>query len=145
MVTCQGWRSRSGLCALHCKYDMSFCPPSLLCSQVIATSLPVHEIAGLRQMFMDMDTDRSGAISVREFMIGLQNLGQRISMDDMHSIMQAADMDGNGKIDYQEFLAIMINRAKLQREDNLRKAFVVFDLNGDGRISRNELYTVSLT
>jgi calcium-dependent protein kinase len=41
-----------------------------LCLQVVATHLPPEEIEGIRQMFQDMDTDGSGAISFEELREG---------------------------------------------------------------------------
>jgi calcium-dependent protein kinase len=38
--------------------------------QVVATHLPPEEIEGIRQMFMDMDTDGSGTISFEELREG---------------------------------------------------------------------------
>jgi hypothetical protein len=38
--------------------------------QLIATHLPPEEIEGIRQMFVDMDTDGSGTICFEEFSKG---------------------------------------------------------------------------
>jgi calcium-dependent protein kinase len=35
--------------------------------QVIAVNLPVDEISGMREMFLEIDKDRSGTITVEEF------------------------------------------------------------------------------
>ncbi len=46
-------------------YFSNFFPP-LLRRQLIAKSLPLDEIHGLRQMFLELDADRSGTVSLAE-------------------------------------------------------------------------------
>jgi calcium-dependent protein kinase len=40
------------------------------CVQVMATHLPPEEVEGIRQMFMDLDTDGSGTINFEELREG---------------------------------------------------------------------------
>jgi len=46
--------------------------------KVIAENLSPEEIKGLKQMFNNMDTDKSGTITVEELKEGLRKLGSRL-------------------------------------------------------------------
>eukprot|EP00494_Astrolonche_serrata_P030025 UN30292 len=68
--------------------------------KVIASNLNEEEIKGLKQMFMNMDTDNSGTITYEELKAGLAKLGSKLSEAEVKQLMDAADVDGNGSIDY---------------------------------------------
>jgi len=91
--------------------------------KVIATNLPADEIQGLKEMFMSMDTDHSGTITVEEMREGLRRKGGRIPETELQRIMDMADVNGDGRVDYEEFLAATLNLNKLEREDVMYKAF----------------------
>jgi hypothetical protein len=55
-------------------------PPPL---QVIANNLPHDEVRGMKHLFQDMDRDRSGTISVDEFLAALRRKGSSIPEADM--------------------------------------------------------------
>lgn len=105
----------------------------------MATNLPKEEIEGLKQMFMSIDTDRSGTITVEELKKGLQKKGIAVSDNEMSRIMNDIDVDGNGVIDYEEFIAATISVNKLESEEQLVKAFEHFDTDNSGYITRDEL------
>ncbi|KAG1657951.1 hypothetical protein FOA52_004721 [Chlamydomonas sp. UWO 241] len=107
--------------------------------KLIAMSLPTDEINGLREMFMDIDADKSGSISADEFAQALRKKGQGLMEEDIKRLVADADIDGDGQIDYDEFLAATINQSKLNREEHLKAAFEHFDIDGDGHITHEEL------
>ncbi|GLC50210.1 hypothetical protein PLESTB_000354500 [Pleodorina starrii] len=109
--------------------------------KLIAKSLPLDEINGMREIFLEIDKDKSGTISVDEFSDALKKKGvQGLTDNDVGRMIQEADVNGDGMIDYEEFLAATINRSKLEREELLKQAFAKFDENGDGQITRQELF-----
>ncbi|GLI64986.1 hypothetical protein VaNZ11_008411 [Volvox africanus] len=109
--------------------------------KLIAKSLPLDEINGMREIFLEIDKDKSGTISVEEFSDALKKKGvQGLTESDVSRMIQEADVNGDGMIDYEEFLAATINRSKLEREELLKQAFAKFDENGDGQITRQELF-----
>ncbi|GFR48541.1 hypothetical protein Agub_g10439 [Astrephomene gubernaculifera] len=109
--------------------------------KLIAKSLPLDEINGMREIFLEIDKDKSGTISMEEFSEALKKKGvQGLTADDVGRMIQEADVNGDGLIDYEEFLAATINRSKLEREELLKQAFARFDENGDGQITRQELF-----
>nr|CAD1844791.1 unnamed protein product [Ananas comosus var. bracteatus] len=110
-----------------------------LALKVIAENLSEEEIKGLKQMFNNMDTDRSGTITLEELKVGLSRLGSKVSEAEVKQLMEAADVDKSGTIDYIEFITAMMHRHKLEKEENLLKAFQYFDKDGSGYITREEL------
>lgn len=57
--------------------------------QVIAESLSEEEIAGLKEMFMSMDTDNSGAITFEELKAGLKRYGSNLKDIEIRDLMEA--------------------------------------------------------
>jgi calcium-dependent protein kinase len=110
-----------------------------LALKVIAESLSEEEIKGLKAMFTNMDTDKSGTITYEELKTGLARLGSKLSETEVKQLMEAADVDGNGTIDYVEFITATMHRHKLERDEHLFKAFLHFDKDNSGFITRDEL------
>ncbi|MQL98837.1 hypothetical protein Taro_031549 [Colocasia esculenta] len=107
--------------------------------KVIAENLSEEEIKGLKQMFMNMDTDKSGTITYEELKTGLARLGSKLSEAEVKQLMDAADIDGNGAIDYIEFITATMHRHRLDREEHLYNAFQYFDKDHSGFITKDEL------
>lgn len=56
---------------------------------MIAENLSTEEIKGLQQMFNNMDTDRSGTITLDELKVGLHKLGSKLSEEEIKQLMEA--------------------------------------------------------
>ncbi|XVE56212.1 hypothetical protein DITRI_Ditri03aG0219700 [Diplodiscus trichospermus] len=110
-----------------------------LALKVIAESLTSEAIKGLKQMFNNIDTDRSGTITLEELRDGLARSGSKLTETEIKQLLDAADVNKNGTIDYIEFIAATMHRHRLEREDNIQKAFQFFDKDGSGYITRDEL------
>ncbi|XP_062163469.1 calcium-dependent protein kinase 29 isoform X3 [Alnus glutinosa] len=110
-----------------------------LALKVIAENLSEEEIKGLKQMFNNMDTDKSGSITLDELKTGLSRLGSKLTEIEIKQLMDAADVDKSGTIDYHEFITATMHRHRLDKEENLRKAFQYFDKDESGFITRDEL------
>ncbi|KAF9621650.1 hypothetical protein IFM89_025561 [Coptis chinensis] len=110
-----------------------------LALKVMAQSMTDEEIKGLQQMFNNMDTDRSGTITLEELKVGLSRLGSKLTESEIKQLMDAADVDKNGSIDYIEFITATMHRHRLEKEENLYKTFQYFDKDGSGFITRDEL------
>ncbi|KAI7746794.1 hypothetical protein M8C21_007701 [Ambrosia artemisiifolia] len=108
---------------------------------VIAESMSEEEIKGLKAMFVNMDTDKSGSITYEELKTGLARLGSKLSEVEVKQLMEAADVDGNGTIDYIEFITATMHRHRLERDEHLYKAFCHFDTDNSGYITMDELET----
>ncbi|XAR67448.1 Non-specific serine/threonine protein kinase [Bertholletia excelsa] len=112
-----------------------------LALKVIAENLSQDEIQGLKVMFTNMDTDKSGTITYEELKTGLARLGSKLTETEVKQLMEAADVDGDGTIDYIEFITATMHRHKLERDEHLYKAFQYFDQDNSGFITKDELET----
>ncbi|XP_077226088.1 calcium-dependent protein kinase 20-like [Tasmannia lanceolata] len=106
--------------------------------RVIAESLSVEEIAGLKELFKMIDSDNSGQITFEELKAGLKRVGATLTESEIHALMEAADVDRSGTIDYGEFIAATLHQNKIER-DHLFAAFTYFDKDGSGYITPDEL------
>lgn len=106
----------------------------------LATGFSREEISRLEKRFHKLDLDRSGSISLKEFLTvpELQNnpLLQRV--------VDVFDADLSGEVDFKEFVKGLAQFAVVQ-EDNetkLRFIFKIYDMDRDGYISNGELFQV---
>lgn len=109
---------------------------------VIASQMSENQIKGLRDIFIALDDNGDGQLTVAEMQKGLQQAGFEEIPSDLKQIMEQVDSDGSGVIDYTEFLAATLDRQMYQKEDVCWAAFRVFDRDGDGKISKEEMALV---
>merc|ERR1719331_1858039 len=109
---------------------------------VIASELSEESLKDLKEMFMQLDADNDGTLTVDEMKKGMIKAGIKEIPDNLMEIMKDVDSDGSGVIDYTEFLAATLSRRQYMQEDIVWSAFRVFDLDGDGQITRSELAQV---
>merc|ERR1712187_150023 len=100
------------------------------------------QIKALRDIFMQLDGNGDGKLTVNEMKEGIQKAGLKEIPSDLAQIMQDVDSDGSGQIDYTEFLAATLDKRVYMKEDVCWSAFRIFDRNGDGKISQEELKKV---
>jgi calcium-dependent protein kinase len=113
-----------------------------LAIRIIAEKLSEDEIAGLKEIFSDMDRDNDGAISFEELKEGLMKVGTTLKEAEIFDLMDAADVDQDGIIDYGEFLAATLSLNHIELEENLFAAFQYFDKDGSGHITMDEVLAV---
>merc|ERR1711988_1006516 len=99
-------------------------------------------IKNLRDVFMQLDGNGDGKLTVNEMKEGINKAGLKEIPADLQQIMQDVDSDGSGVIDYTEFLAATLDKRVYLKEGVCWAAFRVFDRNGDGKISQDELRMV---
>ncbi|GAU43644.1 hypothetical protein TSUD_24130 [Trifolium subterraneum] len=107
--------------------------------RVIADHLSVEEVAGIKEGFEVMDTEKKGKINIDELRVGLHKLGHQIPDGDVQILMEAGDVDKDGYLDYGEFVAISIHLRKISHDEHLQRAFQFFDKNESGYIELEEL------
>jgi len=108
---------------------------------VIAHHLDDVDVEGLRDVFMQLDSNRDGVLTSDEIRDGLKQSGVKRSSD-IDVILNDLDASGKGSIDYTEFLAVCLHQTHYIQEEACRSAFRVFDIDGNGLISQNELKQV---
>jgi len=105
----------------------------------VAAGLGMSDLCDLGATFQDMDTSKTGTLSVQELEAGLAKMGiQR----EPATIRRIFDMDQDGKVDYSEFVAGALRLEQLETpmaEKLLRYAFEVIDADDDGHIDMDEL------
>ncbi|KAL0459193.1 UNVERIFIED_CONTAM: Calcium-dependent protein kinase [Sesamum latifolium] len=107
--------------------------------RVVADYLSVEEVAGIKEAFDTMDTEKRGKVNLEELKTGLKNLGHQIPDTEIQILMDAADVDGDGSLNYVEFVAVSVHLRKMANDEHLHKAFAFFDRNGTGYIEIDEL------
>jgi len=105
---------------------------------VIATQLSDNAIKELKELFMAMDENNDGTLSVLELKEGLKKAGVAVPQD-LQQMMDNIDTDGSGVIDYSEFMAATMDKRKYIQEDVCWRAFKTFDVDGSGTIDKQEI------
>lgn len=108
---------------------------------VMATQLTEERIVNLRAMFLQMDRNSDGTLSLKELKAGLQQAGVRCPRN-LEKMLEEADTDGSGVVDYTEFLAATMDKKLYHQESAVWVAFKKFDLDNSGCIDKNELAKV---
>ena len=64
----------------------------------------------LIKAFNVFDKSHNGRISVEDFRSIVNNLGEKLTKNEINEIIREADQDGDGDIDYMEFVRMMMNK-----------------------------------
>ena len=106
----------------------------------IASRVPDEDINKLKKIFEEMDTDKSGTLSINEIKTGLDKIEkEKISDQEKYEIIKHIDTNKSQKIEYNEFLAACLDQKVYLREENLLSAFMRLDYDGSGKISKKEI------
>ncbi|KAJ4881610.1 Calcium-dependent protein kinase 31 [Raphanus sativus] len=86
-----------------------------------------EEIKGLKTMFNNIDTDKSGTVTHEEVKRGFTTLGSKVSETEVKQLIEAAIVAVNGTIDIEEFISATLDRFKLDHHELFRQEFQHFD------------------
>jgi len=100
--------------------------------EVVAFSLKPEEIAEMREAFEEMDTDRSGTLTLQELQSAL---GDRLSADEVAKIFESADVHHGHTINYNEFIAATTWERIHLDEENIHQMFDLLDPQRQGFLS----------
>jgi calcium-dependent protein kinase len=113
------------------------------CMSVMAWSLTNEERASVRDMFIQMDKNKKGTITMSELKDCLSKLKKTDKTDeDFRPIFEALDTAGNDEIHYSEFLAAMVSTRIAMHDNLLKTTFGRFDVDNSGFITIDNLRTV---
>eukprot|EP00195_Chlamydomonas_chlamydogama_P002656 CAMPEP_0202921416 /NCGR_PEP_ID=MMETSP1392-20130828/77385_1 /ASSEMBLY_ACC=CAM_ASM_000868 /TAXON_ID=225041 /ORGANISM="Chlamydomonas chlamydogama, Strain SAG 11-48b" /LENGTH=597 /DNA_ID=CAMNT_0049614987 /DNA_START=209 /DNA_END=2002 /DNA_ORIENTATION=+ len=108
-----------------------------------ALQTPTEVVKGLQDLFQQLDTDKSGAISLDELSTGLKRQGYVLRDTELEQLVRKMDSDHDGNIVLSEFMTTLIDWNQLQRSQKwqvyLEHAFQRMDDDGDGFITLDEL------
>lgn len=115
-----------------------------VCSIIANLQIKSEELRDVRQMFIQLDTNADGFLSLEELEAGLQDVAAIFNLEepDVRDMLRAADTNGDGKVDYTEFIVAALQKDLLLKRDHLRGAFNMLDLDGDGMVTKDELKQV---
>lgn len=102
----------------------------------ISVQASPEDIKDLKNLFMSLDKNGDGSLTIDELKIGLKD---RENGDTLLKLLQAADTDNSGEINYTEFIAATIDANIYMREDYLKTAFRMFDSDNSGKIDNEEV------
>lgn len=108
---------------------------------VVATQCSDSKIDALKNLFLSLDANKDGSLSITELKKGLKSVGVKIPKD-LARVLEQVDTDGSGVLDYTEFLAATLDRKTYSQEGVVWAAFRKFDLDGSGSIDKAELMKV---
>mmetsp|Transcript_21987 Transcript_21987/g.24418 ORF Transcript_21987/g.24418 Transcript_21987/m.24418 type:complete len:120 (+) Transcript_21987:235-594(+) len=96
------------------------------------------------QLFMDVDTDRSGFIDYSEFIVATMSSKKNMSEEKLTAAFKLFDTDGNGTISPDELKSVLSSSGQISDEsieDILKQA----DENNDGEIEFDEFCKLMAT
>lgn len=103
----------------------------------IASRLKDDDIKVLKDIFMTLDKNQDGTLTLEEIKDGVAAIKDcKIDVADLFS---SIDTDNSGNINYTEFLAATIDQKVYLKEERLYEAFKTFDKDGSGKISTDEI------
>jgi calcium-dependent protein kinase len=109
----------------------------------MATRLKEKEINELKAMFLELDTNKDGTISVDEIKKCLKKLNEKnnlkLSDKEIEDIFKSIDINNSKRIEYTEFLTSMLEESLFCKEERLVEIFRMLDRDGSGKISKYEI------
>ena len=102
-----------------------------LALEVIAFSTPPSKLKELREMFVKIDVDDSGTLSLDEFKAAMA-LHPDVPQDRVEQIFNTMDHEGSGEVDYSMFLSAMLGRRRslVSNTNSIMAAFTTLDTDG---------------
>ena len=109
----------------------------------MAARLKEKEINDLKEMFLEIDANKDGTISIDEIkkcLIEVNNQDKlSISDKEIEDIFKSIDTNNSKRIDYTEFISAMLDESSFCQEERLMEIFKMLDKDGSGKISKNEI------
>eukprot|EP00928_Gymnodinium_smaydae_P006422 TRINITY_DN1226_c0_g2_i2.p1 TRINITY_DN1226_c0_g2~~TRINITY_DN1226_c0_g2_i2.p1 ORF type:complete len:718 (-),score=190.38 TRINITY_DN1226_c0_g2_i2:134-2287(-) len=108
--------------------------------QIIAWLIDDTSIERLRNLFLIVDKDCSGTLSVDELWDAVALLQvSEMERAGMVEVMRQLDPTGEDNVEYTDFLAATIPREQYLKDEVCKAAFMRLDVDNDGVLSRKDL------
>jgi len=112
----------------------------------LAYTLDKGSLKMLRDLFLNIDLNNEGTISLSEFRTALRKCEpddkNGLTEDLISEIFNGVDQDNSGRIQYAEFLAAVAESHNLITMERLADSFDRIDSQGKGFISKNDLCAI---
>jgi len=108
----------------------------------MARTIERSEVDRLREIFLTVDTEDAGTISIVELKKSLSKLNSSMDDSDIEKIFEGIDQDQSGQIHWAEFLAALSESHGLITMDRLAAVFDRLDTEGKGYISHENLKVI---
>ena len=102
------------------------------------------EIKELQNAFYAIDKEHTGTIEVSELKDAFNQMGIKVSSNELKQIFKEASEQNNSRIEYSEFIMATMNSKKLIKKEQLIKAFNYFDVDNNGSIDKNDIINALL-
>jgi len=102
------------------------------------SSFDEDDLKILYRKFQTLDKDKSGSLSVDEFLMIPELAGNPL----LQRIVSIFDADKNSTVEFSEFISALSTFHSGSKEDKLKFIFKMYDIDGDGYISNGELFKV---
>lgn len=111
---------------------------------IVAQGMCEEDIIGLKELFVSLDKNQDGLVSLEELKDGAKKLGDNNStvVGSLEELIRGLDCNDSSTIDYTEFIAATLSKRAYQERGVLWSAFRAFDRDGSGKISQRELTQV---
>jgi len=102
--------------------------------------LTEDQIAEFKECFALFDEDGSGSVDTAELGSVMKSLGQKMTDEELRTMITYVDADGSGTVDFAEFLGMMARQMKDHDSDLiLQRAFDLLDSDGTGKVGKGAL------
>ena len=112
----------------------------------MASRLKEKEIKDLKSMFLEIDANKDGTISMDEFKKCLieANVQSKIDISEkeIEDIFKSIDTNNSKRIEYTEFISAMLDESFYCQEEKLMEIFRMLDKDNSGKISKTEIKNV---
>jgi len=100
---------------------------------MMAWGMSLEDRMKVRQLFLDLDTDNTGTLTLEEFKHAIAESG----LHGAEAAFRALDVNSSGEINYTEFLAAMAGLS--MNDDSLKAVFARLDSDKSGTVNIEEL------
>ena len=108
----------------------------------MANTMDRSEVQKLRELFVKIDTNDSGSITVTELIDAFKEATPDVDENKVKELFKGVDRDKSGHIHYAEFLAALAESQGLVTLSRLQEAFDRIDQDGKGYIDHDDLKNI---